>query len=434
MDRFQAKANRLSDRARRNADRAVPWLPKPARWFLRVIFKACSEQSIKVCEIRATLVNVSRFSWLRKNWCRAGVLAVTLTCLPACDTSNSQPGIKVGGAPAPAKEPAEVVSSLEAAQASMRRNPAGSISQVEFRKSPLTDALAGSLSKLEGLQTLIIANSEMTMSGWQEIGKLTKLRTLDLRECKLGDAHFKAAVSGMTELVVVRLSGKSGATTVSDEGIAALKNCSKLRALAGDFLFISEVGISELAGLQSLSELYLAGTLVDDAALERIAAIPNIVALRIAKTSVSKEGLEKLTKLQLEELDISECSKVDDSALEPIGKITTLKKLNMWRDPVGDAGMAFLKGLVNLEWLNVDNTQMTDAGLKSFAGYTKLTFLHLGSTAVSDAGMPDVLPMKSLKDLKVSRTSVTEAGVEPLRKAMPKLDIQLKYGRETETP
>lgn len=379
-------------------------------------------------------MRVSRNSWLRRNWKRAGLIALALACLPGCDTSSSKPGIKVGGAPEPTPEPAEVVSSLKAAQADISRNPAGSISQVAFRKSPLTDALAGSLTKLEGLQTLIVANSEMTLSGWQEIGKLSKLRTLDLRECKLGDAHFKAAVSGMSELVAVRLSGKSGDTTVSDEGIVALKNCSKLRALAGDYLFISDVGISELAGLKSLSELYLAGSLVDDVALERIASMPSITKLRIAKTSVSKEGLEKITKLQLDELDISECSKIDDAALEPIGKITTLKKLNMWRDPVGDAGMAFLKGLVNLEWLNVDNTQLTDAGLKSFAGYSKLTFLHLGSTAVSDAGMPDILPMKSLKDLKVSRTSVTEAGVEPLRKAMPQLDIQLKYGRETETP
>lgn len=367
---------------------------------------------------------------MRKNWQRCSLFAIALSCVTGCDTSN--PGIKVNGAPATAPEPAEVVSSLQAAGAEIARNPAGAIQQITFRKTPLTDATAGSLAKLGGLQTLVVANSEMTLSGWQEIGKLTKLRTLDLRDCKLGDAHFKAAVSGLSELVIVRLSGKNGETTVSDEGVVALKNCPKLRVLAADYLFVSEVAITELSNLNSLSELYVAGTLVEDAGLERIAAIPTITKLRIAKTAVSKEGLEKLTKLSLEELDLSECSKIDDAALEPIGKITTLHKLNLWRDAVGDAGVAHLKNLVNLEWLNVDNTQLSDAGLKSFAGFSKLTFLHLGSTSVSDAGMPDILPLKALKELKVSRTAVTETGVEPLRKAMPKLDIQLKYGRDTE--
>ena len=369
---------------------------------------------------------------IRKSWKPVAAMVIALSCGAGCDSSSKPADGKTGSAAAAKAEPAEVVEALQAAQAEVTRNPAGSISQVAFRKAALTDALAGSLAKLDQLQTLIVAESEMTLSGWQEIGKLSKLRTLDLRDCKLGDAHFKAAVSGLNELVVVRLSGKSGATTVSDEGILALKNCTKLRALAGDYLFISEDSIAGLASLKSLSELYLAGSLVDDAALARIAEIPSITKLRIAKTSVGKEGLDKLTSLKLDELDVSECSKIDDAALEPIGKITSLKKLNLWRDAVGDTGMAHLKDLVNLEWLNVDNTQMTDAGLKSFAGFAKLTFLHLGSTAVSDAGMPDILPMKALKDLKVSRTSVTEGGVTGLRQSMPKLDIQLKYGRDSE--
>lgn len=395
-----------------------------------------SLRTIRSNNQRAILVTISRHSvWNKqvfKNICkRCTLLALTAACLPGCDIGN-KPGIKVGGAPATVLEAKEVVATLETAQADLKRSPAGGISEVAFRKAPITDALAGSLAKLPNLQTLTIASSEMTLAGWQEIGKLSKLRSLDLRECKLGDSQFKAAVSGLGELVVLRMSGKNGDTTVSDEGVMALKNCPKLRALAADYLFVGDVALTELASLKSLSELYLAGSLVEDAALERIASIPTITKLRIAKTSVSKEGLEKLVKLELDELDISECSRIDDAALEPIGKITTLKKLNLWRDAVGDTGIAHLKGLVNLEWLNVDNTQLSDAGLKSFSGFSKLTFLHLGSTSVSDAGMPDILPLKSLKDLKVSRTPVTEPGVEALRKAMPQLNIQLKYGRETE--
>ncbi len=59
-------------------------------------------------------------------------MTLALACQTGCD-SNGKPGIKVGGAPELKPEPAEVISSLQAAQANMRRSPAGSIIQVEFR-------------------------------------------------------------------------------------------------------------------------------------------------------------------------------------------------------------------------------------------------------------------------------------------------------------
>ncbi|MGN6133952.1 MAG: leucine-rich repeat domain-containing protein [Aureliella sp.] len=369
-----------------------------------------------------------------RNSSAALVLALTLV---GCRPSNPAPSEAEPSASSASKtqvpqksDPPEVLKTLEAGGAELQRGPSGAVSQVAFRESPLTDALAGALASLEQLQTLTIAQSEMTAAGWQHISQLKQLRQLDLRECSLGNEDFAAAISGLSELQVLRMSGKNGATTVDDTGIVALKACPKLKVLAGDYLWISEVGLAELSSLKELRELYLANTLVDDAALARIAAMPSIKKLRIAKTGIGREGLEHLTTLSLEELDLSECININDDALEPVGKLVSLKKLNLWRDAIGDAGVAHLAGLKNLEWLNIDNTQLTDEGLKSFAGYSKLSFLHLGSTAVTDAGMPELAKLKSLKELKVTRTSVTEEGVKPLRQALPGIDIQLKYGEE----
>ncbi len=353
-----------------------------------------------------------------------------------CGVSSPVPNPTKGGAKSGAtaasatKDPAEVVKLLTDGKAEVNQSSAGSITQVTFRESPITDAQAEALSKLSDLQNLTINKSELTTEGWSKIGKLSQVRQLDLRDCKLDNSQLKAAVSGLKELVSLKMSGKNGDTTVDDDGISALKNCPNLKVLAADFLWVSDSGLAELAGLKSLRELYLANSLVDDAALERIATMPSVKKLRVSKTTIGKAGLDKLAALKLEELDLSECSNLDDAALEPVGKIVSLKKLNLWRDAIGDAGVAHLAGLVNLEWLNVDNTQLTDAGLKSFKDFGKLTFLHIGSTAVSNAGMPDLLPLKSLNELKVTRTSVTEEGVAQLKKARPKLDIQLKYGEE----
>ncbi|MEO8270004.1 MAG: hypothetical protein ABI557_09795, partial [Aureliella sp.] len=145
------------------------------------------------------------------------------------------------------------------------------------------------------------------------------------------------------------------------------------------------------------------------------------------RTSVGTAGIAALRKLPLEDLDISEASGITDETLEIVGQMNSLKRLNLWRDTVGDAGVAHLAGLTELVWLILDNTQLTDAGLPYLAGLTKLKFLHLGSTPVTDAGMPSLVSLKSLMDLKVTRTAVTEAGVEVIRQSIPGIDIQLKY-------
>lgn len=356
-------------------------------------------------------------------------LLVTI-CFIGCRENESRSTSKADKVAAAPADPPELLAAFEIKGIELARNVDGAVTQVAFREAPLTDSLAAALASLSQLQNLVVASSDMTDEGWKRIGKLTHLKQLDLRECTLGNEDFAAAVSGLGELQALRMSGKNGATTVDDTGIVALKSCPKLKVLAADYLWISETGLSELVGLEELRELYLANSLVDDAALARIAAMPSLKKLRIAKTGIGREGLEHLTALKLEELDVSECINIDDAALEPIGRIVSLKKLNLWRDAVGDVGAAHLAGLTNLEWLNVDNTQLTDEGLKSLAGFSKLTFLHLGSTAVTDAGMPELLKLKSLQELKVTRTSVTEAGVAPLRKALPGLDIRLKYGEE----
>lgn len=327
-------------------------------------------------------------------------------------------------------DPAQVIQLLEAAGAEFQRNTSGNVSQVSFRGPTVADESLDAINSLQQLQGLTISGSELTDKNCEKIGTLQRLRHLDLRESKIGNSQFLLAVGPLTELQSLRLSGKNGATTVDDDGIIGVKKCLHLKVLAADFCWIGEKGLAELKSLGELRELYLANSLVDDSATAHISAMSSLKKLRLSKTGVTREGLDKLTALRLEDLDISECVSVEDAALEPVGRMTSLKKLNLWRDVVGDAGAKHIASLVNLEWLNVDNTQMSDASLPFFKGFSKLKFLHLGSTQVTDAGMVHLLGLSNLADLKVTRTSVTEEGVAALRKAIPKLDIQLKYGKE----
>jgi hypothetical protein len=298
---------------------------------------------------------------------------------------------------------------------------------VDLHGIEVTDTLATQVALLGGLEKLTINESVMTLAGWQELGTLSALQQLDLRDCPLNNEQLEAIVKGLPKLKALRLNGTSGRTTVDDNGLAVLKGCPELKVLAIDGLWVGGEGLKHLQGNQKLIELYAAGTTVDDAAGELIAKLPALRKLRLSKTSISSTGIASLSALPLEDLDISEASGISDAALEIIGNMKSLKRLNLWRDTVTDAGVEHLAGLTELEWLNLDNTHLADAGLPHLSGMTHLNFLHLGSTGVTDAGMPALASLKSLKDLKVTRTAVTEAGVEVVRQAIPGIDIQLKY-------
>lgn len=317
---------------------------------------------------------------------------------------------------------------LQAAGAQLQLDAqTGNAISVDCSPLELNDDLASKLTTIAQLKKLTIRASSMTDAGWQSLAKLSQLEQLDVRETPLNSGQLTAAVSGMSKLRALRMSGKSGSTEVDDQGLQCLLNCPELRVLAADHLWASQDGLQHLKNCQQLSELYLAGTLVDDQAMELLAQLPNLKKLRLAKTAVGTPGLETLSRLELEDLDISECSQVFDDSLVAVGKMKTLKRLNLWRDVISDAGVAHLSGLVNMNWLNLDNTHMGNPGLEHLRGMTKLTFLHLGSTYVTDEGMPLLTPLTGLKDLKVTRTSVTEEGLKPLWEANPSLNVQVKY-------
>lgn len=303
---------------------------------------------------------------------------------------------------------AQSTEALESAGAKLTRDPQKNVTSIDLRGCKLSESIV------------------------KEISSLPSLQQLDLRECELSNTQFAAMVKPLTKLRAVRLSGKGGATTVDDEGLAALAGCTDLRVLAADELWFSEDGLKKLSGCKNLTELYISATLIEDAAMPTVATFKQLKKLRLARSTISSEGLKALADLKIEELDLSECTQINDAAMHDVAKFTSLKRLNLWRDPISDEGCSKLAGLTQLTWYNLDNTQLTDAGLDHLAGMVELTFLHLGSTGVSDAGMTKLLGLTKLKDLKVTRTAVTEAGAKLLSDKIPGLNVQVKYREDSE--
>ena len=365
----------------------------------------------------------------------AGIVGVSCTLVgcqgqaPASGSKETESIAEPEASQATAAPEQEQAAALQTAGAEVTSDDQQLIKELAWRETPITDEIAKQVAKLAAVSKLTIYASEMSDAGWASLGQLTTIQQLDLRECPLTNEQLHAAIAGsQSALRAIRLSGKSGATTVDDAGLGKLAECRQLKALALDHLWVGADGLAALANEQSnITELYLAGTLIDDQGMETVAKFPKLRKLRIAQTSVGQPGLQQLAKLPIEDLDISECSQVADDAMASVGSLSKLKRLNLWRDGITDEGVAQLAGLKSMQWLNLDNTQLSDSGLVHLKNMQELTFLHLGSTSVSDSGMPELKGLKALRDLKVTRTAVTEEGSKLIAEAIPGLDVQINY-------
>ncbi len=363
--------------------------------------------------------------------CVVPILSLLLCGCDGDDSSVSGTGLAGSGAaggPPPIPDDTAAVDALKKVATSMRQDGDGLITEVNFRDSEVTDEAMQHLNGLRRIEKILLNDTAITDAGLEPIGQLATLRDLDLRGCPVSNAGM-AHLKGLKKLKALRLSGKSGATTVDDEGFGHISALNGLKVLAADFLFGDMVAaISQLDGVSNLEELYLAGTTFDDEAAALLTRFPKLRQLRVSQSQLSDQGLEHLAKLKsLTVLDLSENSQIFDGGLQHLSGMRQLKSLNLWRVNITDLGIEHLAGLTNLESLNLDNTQLSDSGLQHLSRMTKLKFLHLGSTFISDAGLSQLEPLTALDELRVTRTGVSEAGVAALSETLTNTKIKLKY-------
>jgi hypothetical protein len=365
----------------------------------------------------------------------AVLLTFTASLVAGCKPTTAPTGTSPTGAeptvtvapPAPEPDDAKSIAGLEEIGAKLKKDGDGLVIEADFRGLTVGDSALEHLAGLLRLRSVLLNETGVTDAGMATVGKVATLQNVDLRGCTISNAGLEP-LAALSELKALRLSGESGATLVDDDGMKHVAKMKNLKALLLDFLWISEAGLEQLAGLDKLEELYLAKTLVGDDALATMSQFPRLKKLRVSQCQFENDGLAHLAKVTtLEDLDLSENNQINDLGMPHLSDLKQLKRLNLWRTYVGDPGVENLAGLAAMEWLNLDNSQISDDCLKHLSGMSKLSFLHLGSTLVSDAGLPALKGLSSLKDLKVTRTAVTEEGVAELKKSLPDTEIQLRY-------
>jgi len=138
-------------------------------------------------------------------------------------------------------------------------------------------------------------------------------------------------------------------------------------------------------------------------------------------------ALPALRKATLWEID-----GLDDSALAHIGKVATLRELELGDAAITSAGLKHLRGLRELTFLGLGWTKdVTDAGLPELAALPNLEVLILSGTKVTDAGLAQLVQFPKLKEVRLAALpQITDAGLLKLKdcKALNTVVVNKKTG------
>ncbi len=152
-------------------------------------------------------------------------------------------------------------------------------------------------------------------------------------------------------------------------------------------------------------------SLVDDSDLETISHFARLCVLSCTGT-FSNQGVGKLLKLsRLTQLTAFSPFLSTDS-VQLIGKMTSLRRLDIRMKTKHGFDLQPLSNLSNLESLKLPASQhIGDAEIAKISNLKRLVLLDVSDCAISDAGIDALLKLERLKWLKIAGNPITSDGV-----------------------
>ena len=147
-------------------------------------------------------------------------------------------------------------------------------------------------------------------------------------------------------------------------------------------------------------DVSLARTWATDAELELLGRIKTLKRLDLSLTYVSDRGIEQLKGLdRLEDLNLYAAEFITDAALAFLRGHKQLRTLNLRGTDVTDTSLAYVAELPGLRRLDISFTQISDVGLEHLAALTELEDLNLGGNKISGVGLHVLKLLPRLKKL-----------------------------------
>src|SRR5439155_19847214 len=101
----------------------------------------------------------------------------------------------------------------------------------------------------------------------------------------------------------------------------------------------------------------------------------------------------------------------DDTALENLGEIRSIRELTLERVRITDGGLRYFENLKNLDLLNIREAPIRGGGLAAVTSLAKLKKIDLNGCPISDEGVHR-LQGSEIEELHLSRTAVGDLGLK----------------------
>lgn len=124
-------------------------------------------------------------------------------------------------------------------------------------------------------------------------------------------------------------------------------------------------------------------------------------------------------------LRVDHTTVTDDDLKALDGLEDKLRRINLSRTAVSDAGMAQIGKMRDLIQLRIASDKITDAGIAHLANLQHLRYLHLLEAPITDAGLDALNELSSLESLYLDHTNVTDEGLARLLKARPGVHLHI---------
>jgi choice-of-anchor C domain-containing protein len=223
--------------------------------------------------------------------------------------------------------------------------------------------LLATLTTQKDVESLKLAGKDVSKFGLDGISKLTKLKRLDLRGCRLVDSQGVSALQKLS-LILLNLDD----TVVNDD----IADTLVMLMPSLEYLDLNKTEITtkvceKISISRKLTVLNLAQTNIDQHALPYIANISSLIHLNLSGDNVGGQ-LSELGRLQhLEDLSVKAVGNLTAGDIAAIASFPSLRKLNVAKTNVSDQGLRAISKMPLLKELTVIGcTKITADSVKRF--------------------------------------------------------------------
>ena len=295
----------------------------------------------------------------------------------------------------------------------------------------ITPAVLEAIVAATSLEAISFSGScDLSQSDLTLLAKLPALTELEFsRSTSLRDAEL-AELSPLTNLTRFRCYGAGGG--ISDEGLSHLAGNQGMEHLhlfevdaIGEFLV--QFRNAPLVQLSVTSRGEAGAPLLDRYAAE-LKHYSDLTHLSLNQQGVLTDPtlsiIGTLTKLQ--DLNLHGCSSFSAKGFGSLGKLRSLRSLNLQGTAAGDEAVAALSGIPRIQILRMGSPNLTDAGFAHLAKLFSLQTLYIETSLATDEGVKHLGRINRLRQLDLGAPAMTGTGLGPIARLPEINDLRLR--------